>query len=201
MLSGESVSRGRSPFADRVGEVVAAPGFTLLDDAVDPLAPTASDLDGEGLACRQVPLVADGVLQGFLHNAYTARSMGTTSTGSAQRGSHRSVPGVGPRAAKVLPGALTPEQVLARVGDGLLVHEVSGLHSGVNPVSGDLSVGVEGVMVSGGEEAGAVREATINSTLQRMLTDVVAIGADLTYFPWESCGVTLAVADVTLSGS
>jgi PmbA protein len=201
MLSGESVSRGRSPFADRVGEVVAVPGFTLLDDAVDPLAPTASDLDGEGLACRQVPLVADGVLQGFLHNAYTARSMGTTSTGSAQRGSHRSVPGVGPRAAKVLPGALTPEQVLAQVGDGLLVHEVSGLHSGVNPVSGDLSVGVEGVMVSGGEEAGAVREATINSTLQRMLTDVVAIGADLTYFPWESCGVTLAVADVTLSGS
>jgi len=201
MLSGESVSRGRSPFADRVGEVVAAPGFTLLDDAVDPLAPTASDLDGEGLACRPVPLVADGVLQGFLHNAYTARSMGTTSTGSAQRGSHRSVPGVGPRVAKVLPGALSPEQVLAQVGDGLLVHEVSGLHSGVNPVSGDLSVGVEGVMVAGGEQAGAVREATINSTLQRMLTDVVAIGADLTYFPWEACGVTLAVADVTLSGS
>jgi len=201
MLSGESVTRGRSPFADRVGETIAAPSFTLLDDATDPLAPTASDLDGEGLACRTVPLVTNGVLQGFLHNAYTGRSLGTVSTGSAQRGSHRSVPGVGPRVAKVQPGGLSMEQVIAQVGEGIVVNEVAGLHSGVNPVSGDLSVGVEGIRIRGGEIAEAIREATIGSTLQRMLNDIVAVGSDLTYFPWESCGVTLAIADVTLSGS
>ena len=201
MLSGEAVARGRSPFAGRVGERVAAPSFTLLDDATDPLAPTASDLDGEGLACRPVPLVTDGVLDGFLHNAWTARALGTASTGSAQRGSHRSVPGVGPRVAKVRPGTMSAEDVLATVGDGVLVQEVSGLHSGVNPVSGDLSVGVEGLRVRGGTTAEPVREATIGSTLQRMLDDVVAVGADLTYFPWESTGVTLAIADVTLSGT
>lgn len=201
MLSGEAVARGRSPFAGRVGEQVAAPGFTLVDDATDPLAPTASDLDGEGLACRPVPLVTAGTLDGFLHNAWTGRALGTSSTGSAQRSSHRSVPGVGPRVAKLVPGSLSPAQVLASVGDGLLVQEVSGLHSGVNPVSGDLSVGVEGLRLRGGETAEPVREATIGSTLQRMLDAVVAVGDDLTYFPWESTGVTLAVADVTLSGS
>jgi PmbA protein len=101
---------------------------------------------------------------------------------------------------KLAPGTSSVEQILAEVGDGLLVSEVSGLHSGVNPVSGDLSVGVEGLRIRGGETAEGVREVTIGSTLQRMLMDVVAVGADLTYFPWESTGVTLAIADVTMSG-
>ena len=101
---------------------------------------------------------------------------------------------------KLLPGPASPEQILAQVGDGVLVQEVSGLHSGVNPVSGDLSVGVEGLRIRGGATAEGVREVTIGSTIQRMLTDVVAVGDDLTYFPWESTGVTLAIADVTMSG-
>jgi PmbA protein len=200
MLSGEAVLKGRSPFGDRVGEQIAAPTMTLLDDAADASAPSASDTDGEGLACRTVPLFRDGMLQGFLHNSYTGRASGAASTGSAQRHSHRSVPGVGPHVVKLVPGTSTPEQVLEQVGDGLLVLEVSGLHSGVNPVSGDLSVGVEGLRIRGGETAEGVREVTIGSTLQRMLMDVVAVGSDLTYFPWESTGVTLAIADVTMSG-
>ena len=201
LLSGEAVVRGRSAFADRVGESVAAPSVTLYDDPADVAAPTADDVDGEGLATRRVDLLQDGVLQGYLHNAYTGRSLGVASTGSAVRGSHRGGPGVGPRVIKLAPGASTPAEVWASVGDGLLVHEVSGLHSGVNPVSGDLSVGVEGTLLRGGEPGPPVREVTIGSTLQRMLLDVVAIGDDLTYFPWESTGVTLAIADVTMSGT
>jgi PmbA protein len=200
MLSGEAVLKGRSPFCGRVGEQIAAPSFTLLDDAADAAAPSASDTDGEGLACRTVPLIGGGRLEGFLHNSYTGRATGAASTGSAQRHSHRSVPGVGPHVVKLLPGPASPEQILAQVGDGLLVQEVSGLHSGVNPVSGDLSVGVEGLRIRGGATAEGVREVTIGSTIQRMLTDVVAVGDDLTYFPWESTGVTLAIADVTMSG-
>ena len=200
MLSGDAVLRGRSPFAGRVGEVVAAPGVTLLDDATRAASPAASDIDGEGLACRPVLLIEDGVLSGFLHNAYTARASGTVSTGSAQRPSHRGGPSVGPHVATVVPGGLSPEAVLAGVGEGVLVRDLAGLHSGVNPVSGDLSVGAEGQRIRGGELAEPLREVTIASTLQRLLSQVVAIGDDLTLFPWESTGVTLAVADVTMSG-
>lgn len=200
MLSGDAVLRGRSPFAERIGDQIAAPSVTVHDDAVDPRAPTASAIDDEGLACRRVPLVSDGRLIGLLHNAYTARSTGTRSTGSAQRGGLRGLPGVGPRVVKLEPGTLGPDDLYASVRDGLVVYEVSGLHSGVNPVSGDLSVGVEGRVLRGGELGEPVREITIGSTIQRMLTDVVAIGSDLTYFPWESTGVSLAIADVTLSG-
>ncbi len=200
LLSGDSVLRGRSAFADRLGEQVAAPQLTLFDDAADPLAPTASDTDGEGLACRRVPLIESGELVGFLHNAYTGRASGTQSTGSAQRPSHRSAPSVGPYVTKAAPGQRSAADVLAEIDDGLMVLEVAGLHSGVNPVSGDLSVGVEGVMIRGGELAEGVREVTIGSTLQRMLMDIVDVGDDLTYFPWESTGVSLAIADMTVSG-
>ena len=81
------------------------------------------------------------------------------------------------------------------------VRDVSGLHSGVNPVSGDFSTGAEGLRIRGGEVAEPVREFTIASTLQRMLHDVQAVGNDLEFLPMNAAGVTLVVADVTLSGS
>lgn len=200
MLSGEAVLRGRTPFGDRVGEPVASPLVTLVDEATDAAAPTASDVDGEGLACRTVPLIVEGRLEGFLHNAYTARALGGRSTGSAQRSSFRGAPSVGPHVVSLRPGTASPDELLAGVDEGLWVHELVGLHSGVNPVSGDLSVGVEGLLVRDGAPAEPVREVTIASTIQRILDDVVAVGDDLTRFPWEASGVTLVATDVMMSG-
>lgn len=200
MLNGESVLKGRSPFADRVGEVIASPLLTFVDDPTDERSLGAEIYDGEGLACRRNELVVDGVLQGFLHNTYTGRRSGTASTGSAQRGVS-STPGVGAGALAVAPGRGSHEEVLAAVENGLFVTSMAGLHSGVNPVSGDFSVGVEGLMVRGGGLAEPVREATIASTIQRLLLDISAVGADLEWLPDGSGGVTLVIPDVALSGA
>jgi PmbA protein len=81
------------------------------------------------------------------------------------------------------------------------VQSVSGLHSGTNPISGDFSVGVEGLMVRGGAFAEPVREVTIASTLQRMLFDIVEIGSDLTFLPGAAAGVTLLIGEMTMSGA
>ena len=99
------------------------------------------------------------------------------------------------------PGTGTHEEVLGAVEHGLFVTSMAGLHSGVNPVSGDFSVGVEGLMVKGGELAEPIREATIASTLQRLLLDIAAVGADLEWLPDGTGGVTLVIPDVALSGS
>jgi PmbA protein len=145
-------------------------------------------------------LIRDGVLQGFLHNAHSARRAGTRSTASAVRG-YASTPGVGCLALAPSPGGLDPEALRRQVGDGFLVQSVSGLHSGVNPVSGDFSVGAEGVLIRGGELAEPVREVTIASSLQRMLLDVRALGDDLEFTPGGGAGMTVAIADVALSGT
>ena len=200
-FSGEAVLKGRSLFADRMGDRVAAPAFSLVDDPTIADAYGASPHDAEGLACRPNVLIADGVLSTFLYDTYAARRAGTASTGSAVRAGFKSGPGVGCRALSLRPGDLDLDGILAEVGEGLLVQSVTGVHSGVNPVSGDFSVGAEGLMFRDGQLAEPVREVTIASTLQRMLLDVVAVGGDLEWLPGIAAGVTLAVDGLSLSGS
>ncbi|MBA3281489.1 MAG: TldD/PmbA family protein [Acidimicrobiia bacterium] len=199
-LSGESVLKGRSLFADRLGEEVAAAAFTLVDDATNPLAYSASETDGEGLASRRNVLIDGGRLSQFVHNAYTARRSGTASTANAVRG-FSSTPSVGCRALSLAPGTELQPELLTAVGDGVLISSVSGLHSGVNPVSGDFSTGAEGLRITGGSLGEPLREFTVASTLQRMLADVVAVGADVEWLPMRSAGVSLVVRDVTVSGA
>jgi len=200
-LSASSVIKGRSLFAGREGEAVAVPFLTLVDDPTEPQAWGAGRYDAEGLASRRNVLIENGVLQGFLHNSYTGRRCGVPSTASAVRGGYRSTPGVGSRALSLTPGDRSQEQLMADVGEGLLVQSVSGLHSGANPISGDFSVGVEGLLFRDGAPAEPVREATIASTLQRMLLDLVAVGGDLEWLPGGAAGMTLVIGDVQLSGS
>jgi PmbA protein len=200
MVSGDAVVKGRSLFADRLGQPVASPLLTLVDDPTDPRSNGASVHDGEGLACRRTPLVAGGELQGFLHATWSARRAGTASTGSARR-DHTTTPSAGARALSLTPGATSADGLLALVGEGLYVTHLAGLHSGTNTVSGDFSVGVSGRMIRGGALAEPVREATIASTLQRMLLEVVAVGDDLLWLPGGAGAVSLAIDGVTLSGT
>ena len=101
------------------------------------------------------------------------------------------------RALRLEPGDHSPEEIMASVPEALYVQSVSGLHSGTNPISGDFSVGAEGLMVRGGEFAEPVREVTIASTLQRMLLDIADIGSDLTFLPGAVAGMTVLLSDMT----
>jgi PmbA protein len=201
-LNGESVLKRRSPFADRVGEPIASPLVTLVDDPTDPFSLGADSHDGEGLATRRVALVEAGVLQGYLHNTMTGRRAGVPSTASAVRG-YRSTPGVGAQALAIATGTGggSLDDLIAGVDHGVLVQSMTGIHSGVNPVSGDFSVGVEGLMLRGGARAEPVREATVASTLQRLLLDVVAVGGEREWTPGGTGSAALVIPGVTLSGS
>ena len=200
-LNGEAMNKGRTMFLGRDGEQVAAPAVTLVDDPTDPRAYGAAPYDAEGLPTRGTDLIVDGALRGFLHNTATGRRAGVGSTGSAVRGGYASPPGVGARALALAPGARSPEEILAVAGDAFYVQSVSGLHSGTNPVSGDFSLGAEGLLVRDGAFAEPVREVTIASTAPRMLLDVVEVGSDLTWLPGAAVGLTLLVGEMALSGA
>lgn len=199
-LNGEAVVKGRSPFAERLGEAVAVPQLTLVDDATDSRAYTATDLDGEGLAARRTTLIENGVLRSFVHSSYSARRAGAMSTANAVRGGFRSTPGVGCLALALAPGHATQDELIARVGEGVLIQSVQGLHSGVNPVSGDFSTGASGMMIRSGALAEPIREFTIASTLQRMLLGIIEIGGDVDWLPMRAAGLSLVIGDVTMSG-
>ena len=190
-LNGESVSKGRSIFADRIGEQVASPLVTLVDDPTDPRSYFAREVDGDGLAARRNVLIEGGVLRMFVHDAYSARRMKTKSTGNAG----------GCVALRLVPGTKTQEELIADIDDGVLIDSVQGLHSGVNPVSGDFSTGASGLIIRGGRTAEPVREFTIASTLQRMLLDVQEVGSDVDWLPMRAAGVSLVISGVTMSGA
>ena len=200
-LNGEAVSKGRSLFKDRMGDQVANPLVTLIDDPTNSLAYTATDLDGEGLAARRNSLIDGGVLKSFVHNSYSARRAATRSTGNAVRGGFKGTPGVGCLALQLRPGTRDQTAMIADIDDGVLVQSVQGLHSGVNPISGDFSVGASGLTITNGPVGAPIREFTIASTLQRMLLDVAEIGNDVDWLPMSAAGVSLAIRDVTLSGA
>ena len=202
-LSGEAVAKGRSFFAGRIGELVGDPALTLVDDPTDPRAYGAAAYDAEGLACRRNVLIDAGMLRAFLYDTVSASRSGVTSTGSAVRGGFSGTPGPGCRALTLAPGpeGYDEDGVLAAVGEGLFVQSMTGVHSGVNPISGDFSVGAEGLMIRDGKLAEPVREITVASTLQRMLQSLVAVGADLEWLPGIAAGQTLAIGDMQLSGT
>jgi len=95
---------------------------------------------------------------------------------------------------------MTQEKLIESIQEGILIQGVAGLHSGVNPISGDFSVGAEGIQIRNGQLSEPVREITIASTLQRMLLEVQDIGSDLERLPMRASGVSLVVGDVTVSG-
>ncbi len=200
MLAGDRVVKGRTPFADRVGQSIAASPLTMFDDPTDHDSLGASATDGEGLACRRVPLITGGVLDGFLHDCHTARVSGASSTGSALR-SVRGTPSPGHRALHLAPGSGDLASLIAEIDDGLLVAALQGLHSGVNAVSGDLSVGVEGIRIRDGELAEPIREATLAGAIPRMLLDITRVGADLERLPSGAHVPSLVLEGLTLGGA
>jgi PmbA protein len=198
-LSAESVQKGRSLFADLVGERVGADVFTLVDDGRLLEGPAAAPFDDEGVPAGRTDLIGGGVLNGFLHNTYTARRGSTTSTGNANRAGYRSTPGVGATNFYVQPGSVSFESLLAKADGGVLIQDVSGVHSGANPISGEFSVGATGLRIAGGALGEPVREMTIASTLPDMLKSVAAVGSDLRFF--SSVGTpSILIGEMTLAG-
>jgi PmbA protein len=198
-LSAEAVQKGRSLFADLVGERVGADAFTLVDDGRLLQGPAAAPFDDEGVPSGRTELIRSGVLNGFLHNTYTARRGSTESTGNASRAGYRSTPGVGASNFYVEPGSASFESLLSSADGGVLIQDVSGVHSGANPISGEFSVGATGLRISEGSLAEPVREITVASTVPEMLKGVAAVGSDLRFF--SSVGTpSILIGEMTLAG-
>jgi len=202
-LSAGAVQRGRSPFAGRVGEEVAGEALALHDDGLDPEGFASSPLDAEGVPRRRTTLVEAKTLRTYLYDTYTARRGDAASTGNASRAGYRSQPSVSTSNLVVAPGTLSFAELLREAGEGVLVTDVAGLHSGVNPVSGVFSVGASGRAIRDGELAEPLREFTIASDLVSMLRAVRAVGADARWVPFSGSVKTpsLLIAEMTVAGS
>ncbi|ADI01191.1 MAG TPA: TldD/PmbA family protein [Syntrophothermus lipocalidus] len=197
-VNADSVQKGKSFLAGKIGQTVAAGNFTLVDDGTSPQGIASFPFDGEGVATQRTVLIDRGILKGFLYDTYTANKANTKSTGNGVRGSFRSLPGVGITNLFVLPGVSRPEQLIKEVSQGLFVTEVMGIHT-ANPISGDFSVGAAGILIENGELTRPVRSITIAGNLQEFLQGVEGVGEDLRFFGGIGAP-TLRVKGLSIAG-
>lgn len=196
-LSGYSVFRNATFLKDRVGEQVASPLLTLVDEGRRHRGLGSRPFDGEGLPTRRNVPLEKGVLRHYLCDSYSARKIGARPTGSARRGVGGG-PTVGAGNLFFEMGATPPERILAEVDRGLYVTDLIGF--GIDLVSGDYSQGAVGQWIEGGKLVHPVHEITIAGNLKQMLMDVDAVGTDLV-FRGSAASPTLRIRKLTLSGS
>jgi PmbA protein len=195
-LSGYSVFRNATFLKDRVGQVVASPLLTVVDDGRVFRGLGSRPFDGEGLPTRRNVPLERGVLRFYLCDSYAARKIGARPTGSARRGV-AGAPVVGAANLCFAAGETPPEEIVAGVESGLYVTDLIGF--GVDLVSGDYSQGAAGQWIEKGRFAHPVHEVTIAGNLKQMLMDVDAVGTDLV-FRGSSASPTLRIRKMTVSG-
>ncbi len=183
-VNGDSVYRGASFLAGKLGQKIAADHVTVIDDGTMPGGFGTSPFDGEGVPTRRTVVIENGVLKSYLLNTYTAKKLGLQTTANAARGL-AGTPGIGPGNYFLQPGTKTPKEIIAGIAEGLYVTEFLG--HGVNLVTGDYSRGASGLWISGGELAYPVEEITVAGNLKEIFFNISEIGNDLEFRGAVAC--------------
>jgi len=195
-VNGDSVYRGASFLAGRLGQKIAASDVNVIDDGTIIGGFGTSPFDGEGIPTRRTVVIENGVLSSYLLNTYTAKKLGLQTTANASRGL-AGTPGIGPGNYFLQPGPRTPRQLIADVKEGLYVTEFLGM--GVNLVTGDYSRGASGLWISGGELTYPVEEITVAGNLKGMFLNISEIASDLE-FRGAVASPTIRIDGLTVAG-
>lgn len=187
LFSAENAQQGLSLLKGRVGETIASPLVTLADNPhlKDGLA--TCPFDDEGVATYDKNVIENGILRTLLHNRKTAKKDSVRSTGNAAKSSYASTVRVAPSNFYIVPSTDSEQDLFARMGNGINITAVSGLHAGANPVSGDFSLLCNGYMVADGKKGRAVQQITVAGNFLSLLASVRGVASDL-LFPGSGIG-------------
>jgi PmbA protein len=195
-INGDSVYRGASFLAGKLGEKIAGPNVTIIDDGTIPGGFGTSPFDGEGIPTRRTVVVENGVLKSYLLNTYTAKKLGLKTTANASRGL-AGTPGIGPGNYFLQAGTKSPKELIGEIKEGLYVTEFLG--HGANLVTGDYSRGASGLWISGGELTYPVEEITVAGNLKEMFFNINEVASDLE-FRGSVAAPTLRIDGLTVGG-
>ena len=182
-LAADSVQKGKSLFKGRIGDKIFNINIDIIDDGTMPDGLASKPFDGEGVPRGKTVVIKGGVLNTFLYNIYTARKDRTQSTGNAVRASYESSPGVGLSNFYIQPSDNTFEELTGCVDKGFYAIDIIGLHSGANPISGEISVGAKGLWIDKGSLQFPVKEVTIATDILSLCKSIEKVGNDLKFLP------------------
>jgi len=195
-INGDSVYRGASFLAGKLGQKVAGDNVTVIDDGTIPGGFGTSPFDGEGIPTRRTVVIENGILNSYLLNTYTAKKLNLQTTANASRGL-AGTPGIGPGNYFLQPGPKSPKELIAGIKEGLYVTEFLG--QGVNLVTGDYSRGASGLWIQNGELTFPVEEITVAGNLKELFFNIAEIANDLE-FRGAVAAPTIRIEGLTVGG-
>ncbi len=180
IFSADNVQKGLSLLKGKVGEEIAAPILSIVDDPFLKGGYGSRNFDDEGTASTFNRIIDNGKLEKIAYNWKTANKDGVTSTGNASR-SYKGSISIAPTNLYVVNGDTDIDELIALADNGLYINDLAGLHSGLNAVSGDFSLSASGYEIINGEKKRPVNQITIAGNLYELFKDIVAIGNDLKF--------------------
>ena len=185
-LEADLAQQGLSVYSKKLGERVASPLITVVDDPTLPQRRGSYAFDDEGIPSRKTVLVEEGILKSYLYDRLTALKDGVESTGNGRRESYQHKPIPRMSNTLILPGTTKPEEIIRSVEKGLFVKKMGG--GQVNTVNGDFVFEVnEGYLIEKGSVAEPVRGAILTGNGPQILKEIDRVGDDLG-FGIGTCG-------------
>jgi len=182
MFSAENVQKGLSLLKGRIEDKIASDCFTLIDDPFYEGSPINRYFDDQGVPTKKKHLVENGVLKTYLYDLKTAKKDNVESTGNAVKiWGYKAPTDISFINLIVKPGEESFEELLAKLGEGLVITGLDGLHSGANPVSGNFSLGARGFIVESGKIVGGVDGITVSGNIFKVFENLRVCGNDVAY--------------------
>jgi TldD protein len=211
-LEADLVAKGASVFKGRVGERVASPGVTVVDDGTMAKEWGNIAVDDEGNPAQRNVLIEDGYLTDYMWDHLRARKEGRASSGNGRRQTYQHLPMVRMTNTYLLAGTDDPDEIIASTERGVLVNHLGG--GQVNTATGDFVFGMtEAYLIEGGRVTEPLREGNLIGNGPEVLQRIDALGNDFAMGPPGTCGKdgqgvpvgdgvpTLRVSSLTIGGT
>ena len=196
VFSARSAYMKTSLLAGREGEIIASENVTLIDDPFYPEKFGHCPFDGEGVAVYTKNVIENGRLNTLLYNRMYAKLLGKETTGNAADATH-----IEPKGLYFAPGTLTNAELLKKLGDGIYLTSLQGLHAGANVQSGDFSLQADGFLVKDGEKVAPIKNFTVADNFYQLLKKVDAISSEVRFGVGSDFGSPeILFTDVAVSG-
>lgn len=177
----ENVQKGFSMLNNKIGTTIAGNTVTLKDDGLYEGGMGSVPFDSEGVKSSNKYIIENGVLKTYLYNLKSAMADGRVSTGNGFKPSFKSTVQTACTNFYIERGSKTLEQLINDIGDGLLITDLAGLHSGANAVSGDFSLSAEGFLIENGSIKKPVEQITIAGNFYELIKNIIEVGNDLRF--------------------
>ncbi len=196
----ENIQKGFSLLKGKLNKKIANDKITILDEPLMEGGYNSSSFDSEGVACYNKTLVENGILKTYLYNLKTAKKDGVKSTGNGFKNGYKGKISISPTNFYIKNGKTPLNILFNNMKNGIYISELSGLHSGVNEISGDFSVLASGYLIENGKKSRPVEQITIAGNFYNMLIDIKDISNDLK-FSLNGVGCpSIFVGELSVSG-